>query len=270
MAIKLKTKKEEIDNLRISGKILARALRMGKEYACVGMNTYDLDKYIESKIREKNAIPALINYKPYGADRPFPASVCISINDEVVHGIPNKKKVLELGDKVSLDSCVNYNGMITDHAISFILGEKELKEKGLTKNEEIYLEEVNKLFYITKSALAAGIENARVNNYINNISVAIENVIPKDYGIVKDLSGHGVGYAVHEEPYVPNYDMGDKGPKIESGMVLAIEPMINAGTDEVMLLADGYTVVTADGSISAHFEHTVLITEKGSEILTLE
>lgn len=270
MSINLKTKKEEIENLRISGKILARALRMGKEYAKVGMSTYELDKYIEERIREKNAIPVLINYKPYGADYPYPASVCISVNDEVVHGIPDKKRILDLGDKVSLDSCASYGDMITDHAISFILGEKELLQKGLSKHEEEYLKEVNALLDITKNALKVGIKNAKVGNHINDISVSIEDSIPKEYGIVKDLSGHGVGYKVHEEPYVPNYSLGEPGPKIQEGLVIAIEPMINAGTDEVMLLDDGYTVVTADGSISAHFEHTVLITKDGPEILTVE
>lgn len=270
MSIKLKTKSEEIDNLRISGKILARALRMGKEYASVGMNTFEIDQYIADRIREKGGIPILINYKPSGADYPFPAAVCISINDEVVHGIPSKDRILELGDKVSLDSCVSYNGMITDHAISFILGEQQLLEKGPNKRESEYLKEVNELFNITKNALKIGIKNAIIDNHINDISKAIENAIPKDYGIVRDLSGHGVGYAVHEEPFVPNYDIKQKGIKIQEGLVIAIEPMINAGTEEVGLLSDGYTIVTLDGSISAHFEHTVLITKTGPEILTIE
>ena len=171
-----------------------------------------------------------------------------------MHGIGSEDHILEEGDIVGLDGGVNHKGMISDSARTVGVGKISEEDEELLK--------------VTKAALMAGIKAAVVGNYVNDISKAIEAAIPKKYGVVKILSGHGVGYKVHEEPYVPNFDDGIKGPKLVPGLVLAIEPMVNMGTDDVYLAEDGYTFVTADHKRSAHFEHTILITDKGPEILT--
>ncbi|MDI9354775.1 MAG: type I methionyl aminopeptidase [Cyanobium sp. MAG06] len=254
--IQLKTKQEDIDNLRKSGKILARVMREMGEMIKDGITTFEIDEFARKKIIELGGQPSLLGYKPYGADIPFPATVCISINEEIVHGIPSESRTIKDGDIVGLDTCVTYNGMISDHAKTFICG------KTNNENEE--------LLSVTKNALQIGIREARVGNYTSDISRAIEGAIPKKYGIVRELSGHGVGYKVHEAPYVPNYYMGNKGDLLQAGLVIAIEPMVNLGTEKIELLEDGYTIVTKDGKCSAHFEHTVLITDKGPEIITIE
>ena len=197
--------------------------------------------------------PAFLNYKPFGASYPYPGSICISVNDEVVHGIGGDY-VLKEGDIVGLDGGVKHKGMISDSARTVPVG-------NISKEDE-------ELLSVTKRALEAGINAAQPGKYVNDISKAIEKAIPKKYGVVKILSGHGVGYKVHEEPFVPNFDDGVKGPKLVPGLVLAIEPMVNLGTDEVYLADDGYTFITKDHKKSAHFEHTILITENGPEILT--
>lgn len=247
---------EDIKKLRVSGKRLAEIMRKMEKEIVPGISTGELDRIFYNMVMDFGDRPALLNYKPYGADYPYPASVCISLNDEVVHGIPDDNRILKEGDLVKLDSCIDHGGLITDHAVTYVCGEISDEEK--------------KLIQITKEARAEGIKAAVVGNYVQDISKAIEKFINKSgsYGIVKILSGHGVGYSVHEEPFIPNYNDGVRGPKLVAGMVLAIEPMLNLGTDDVELLDDGYTFVTADGKKSAHFEHTILITEKGPEILT--
>jgi len=194
-----------------------------------------------------------LNYKPFGAEYPYPGSICISVNDEVVHGIGGDR-VLKEGDIVGLDGGVKHKGLISDSARTIPVGKISAEDQ--------------ELLNVTKKALEAGINAAQSGKYVNDISRAIEKAIPKKYGVVKILSGHGVGYKVHEEPYVPNFDDGVKGPKLVPGLVLAIEPMVNLGTDEVYLADDGYTFITKDHKKSAHFEHTILITENGPEILT--
>ncbi len=267
-SIKLKTDLNTIKNLRESGKRLAFIMQKLGEAVRPGISTLELDKLAFDLITksEKGKIdndkPALLNFQPYGADYPYPATLCISINDEVVHGIPSER-VLKEGDIVSIDTSIVHNGMITDHAITFPVG-KISKE-----NEELLL--------IAKNALKAGIQAAVAGNYVNDISCAIENFILKEekklkkkFGIVRILAGHGVGYKVHEEPLIPNFDDGVRGPKLVPGMVLAIEPMVNLGDDEVCLdEKDGYTYSTIDGKNSAHFEHTILITKDKPEILTV-
>ena len=245
---------EDIKKLRVSAHRLAEVVRAVAKEVRPGVTTGHLNDLAHKLIIEYGDEPAFLNYQPFGADYPYPASICISVNDEVVHGIPSHDRVLEEGDIVSLDGGVKHQGMISDHAVSVICGE------GSKEDQE--------LLEVTKKAMLAGIKAAKAGNYVRDISVAIENSIPKKYGIVKELCGHGVGYAVHEEPYVPNFDTGEKGIKLKAGMVLAIEPMVNLGTDEVDMLPDGYTFVTADGKRSAHFEHTVLVTENGGEILS--
>ncbi len=266
-SIKLKTDFNTIQNLRESGKRLAFVVRQVGEAIKPGMTTKELDNLaydlmVNSKAgKEDKDKPALLNYLPYGASYPYPATLCISVNDEVVHGIPGEK-ILKEGDIVSIDTSFNHKGMITDHTITFPVGK-------VSEENEILLK-------VTKEALMAGIKEAVVGNRVSHISKAIESSIlnnskkyNKEFGIVKILAGHGVGYKVHEDPLVPNFDDGVKGAKLVPGMVLAIEPIVNLGTDDVEISEDGYTFKTADGKNSAHFEHTILITKDKPEILTV-
>ncbi|KKT00086.1 MAG: Methionine aminopeptidase [Candidatus Nomurabacteria bacterium GW2011_GWA1_43_17] len=199
--------------------------------------------------------PAFLNYRPEGANNPYPASLCVSVNDEVVHGIPHKNRILEEGDIVSIDLGIKHRGLFTDMALTVPVG--------------VVSKENTKLMRITEQALQTGIDAARAGNTVGDIGYAIENFIhPHKYGIVEVLSGHGVGKAIHEDPYIPNFGKKGAGAKLEPGMVIAIEPMINIGTKNVTIDNDGYTFRTADGKNSAHFEHTILITNKKAEILT--
>ncbi len=250
--IKLK-KGKDLEHLRESGKRLAVVLTKAAAFAKVGTSTREIDLYVKGLILEGGDTPAFLNYKPFGAAYPYPGSICLSINNEVVHGIGGDY-ILKEGDLLSLDGGIKHKGMISDSALTVPIGDITTEEKDL--------------LMVCERALYAGIDAIKPGKYVNDISKAIEKSVPKKYGIVKILSGHGVGYKVHEEPYVPNYDDGVRGPKLVPGMVLAIEPMVNLGTDDVILLDDGYTFVTADGKKSAHFEHTVLVTEEGYEVLT--
>lgn len=250
--IKLKNE-HDIKILRESCKRLAVALQSLVKEVRPGVTTGYLNDFFHKRVVEQGDTPAFLNYQPFGAEYPYPGSICISVNDEVVHGIGGDY-VLKEGDIVGLDGGIKHKGMISDSAITVGVGTIS------TKDEE--------LLTVTKNALMAGINAAVCGNYVNDISKAIEKSIPKKYGVVKILSGHGVGYKVHEEPYVPNFDDGVRGPKLVPGLVLAIEPMVNMGTDEVYLADDGYTFITKDHKRSAHFEHTILITDGKPEILT--
>ena len=250
--IKLKND-ADIKILRESGKRLAKVLQAVAKEVKPGVTTGYLNDFVYKMITDMGDKPAFLNYQPFGADYPYPGSICISVNDEVVHGIGGDR-VLKEGDIVGLDGGVTHKGMISDSAITVPVG-------NISKEDE-------ELMRVTKEALMAGIHAAVGGKYVNDISKAIEKAIPKKYGVVKILSRHGVGYKVHEEPYVPNFDDGVKGPKLVPGLVLAIEPMVNHGTDEVYLADDGYTFITKDHKKSAHFEHTILITEGKAEILT--
>jgi methionyl aminopeptidase len=250
--IKLKNE-SDIKHLRESGKRLARALQATAKEVRPGVTTGYLNDFFHTLVVAAGDEPAFLNYQPFGAEYPYPGSICISVNDEVVHGIGGDY-VLKEGDIIGLDGGIKHKGMISDSAITVPVGEVSHEDK--------------ELMQVTKDALMAGIHAAKCGAYVNDISKAIEKAVPKKYGIVKILSGHGVGYKVHEEPYVPNFDDGVKGPKLVPGLVLAIEPMVNLGSGEVLLTEDGYTFVTEDGKKSAHFEHTILITEDKPEILT--
>lgn len=252
--IKLKQGKD-LEHMRESCKRIARVLRETKEFVKPGVTTGEINEFVYKKITELGDKPAFLNYKPFGAAYPYPGSICLSVNQEVVHGIGGDR-VLKEGDIIGLDGGILHKGMISDSAITIPVGKIS--------------DEDAKLLEVTKAALMAGIKAAKCGNYVNDISKAIENAVPKKYGIVKILSGHGVGYKVHEEPYVPNFDDGVRGPKLVPGMTLAIEPMITLGTDEVYLEDDGYTFTTKDHKNAAHFEHTILITEGDAEILTKE
>ena len=252
--ITIKTPKE-IEILREGGKRLAAILRKVKEIIKPGISTKELDDYAFRLIKEMGDLPAFLNYKPEGATKPFPASLCVSVNDEVVHGIPKKDKILKEGDIVCLDLGLKHGGLFTDMALTAPVG--KVSPASL------------KLMEVTEKALRAGIEAAVAGNTVGDISHAVESLVhPHKYGIVEVLSGHGVGRAIHEDPYIPNFGKRKTGAKLVPGMVLAIEPMINNGTKHVTLDDDGYTVRTADGKKSAHFEHTILITETEPEILT--
>lgn len=246
---------EEIAILREGGKHLASVLRKVKEKIAPGISTKDLDIYAEKLIRELGDTPAFLNYRPEGANKPFPASLCVSVNDEVVHGIPNQKRILKEGDIVSLDLGIKHKGLFTDMALTVPVG-------AVSKDK-------SKLMRITEEALQIGIDTAQNGNTVGDIGYAVEQFIrPHKYGIVEVLSGHGVGRAIHEDPYIPNFGKKGTGAKLVPGMVVAIEPMINLGTKNVTINDDGYTFHTADGKPSAHFEHTILITDGEPEILT--
>lgn len=246
---------EEIEILREGGKNLATVLYRVKEKVAPGISTKDLDMYADKLIREMGDTPAFLNYRPEGANKPYPASLCVSINDEVVHGIPNKNRILKEGDIVSLDLGIKHRGLFTDMALTAPVGSVSAKN--------------SKLLQITEQALQVGIEAARAGDTVGDIGNAIESFVrPHRYGIVEVLSGHGVGRSIHEDPYIPNFGKRGTGAKLMPSMVLALEPMLNLGTKNVTIDADGYTFRTADGKNSAHFEHTILITDGEAEILT--
>ncbi len=237
------------------GERLAGVLREVAKAVRPGVTTLLLDQLAERLIREGGDEPAFLRYQPWGAPYPYPASLCVSINNEVVHGIPGMTKLKE-GDIVSLDLGLRHQGLITDAAVTVPVGKID--------------SEAEKLIETTKNALKVGIQAVKPGGFIGDIGKAIEKFVqPHGYGIVKLLGGHGVGYEVHEEPYIPNYKMKGNGPKLKTGMVLAIEPMLNEGTDDVYLDKDGYTFKTADGKRSAQFEHTIIVTDKGAEIITI-
>jgi methionyl aminopeptidase len=246
---------EEIEILREGGRRLASVLYRVKERVIPGVSATDLDEYARKLIKDMGDEPAFFNYRPEGAKTPYPAALCVSVNNEVVHGIPHKTKILQEGDIVAIDLGLKHDGLFTDMAISVPVGK-------VSSGDEKFLK-------VAEQSLQVGIEAARGGKKVGDIGYAIEKFIrPHGYGIVEILSGHGVGRAVHEDPYVPNFGKAGTGAKLIPGMVLAIEPMINLGTKNVMLDDDEYTFRTADGKKSAHFEHTILITEKGAEILT--
>ncbi|HTH93506.1 MAG TPA: type I methionyl aminopeptidase [Candidatus Paceibacterota bacterium] len=246
----------EIERLRKGGPILAAVLQQVAEAVKPGITTKSLDDLAYKLITEAGCTPAFLNYKPEGARKPYPASLITSINSEVVHGIPGDT-VLKEGDIISLDLGLNYEGVFLDHAITVPVGEISTADK--------------KLLSVTKSALEEGIAAIVPGATVGDIGHAIEEYVkPHKYGIIRGLSGHGVGRAIHEDPYVPNYGKPGKGTKLQPGMVIAIEPMITRGSEDVIELDDGYTLKTPDNSHAAHFEHTVLIKEDGyPEILTL-
>jgi methionyl aminopeptidase len=253
MPIIIKTK-EQIEIIRQGGKILAKVLAKTAKKVKPGISTYELDKYAYDLIKKGGDTSAFLNYKPEGALTAYPASLCVSVNSEVVHGIPSRNKILREGDIVSLDLGLKHKGFFTDHAVTVPVGKISKRDEGLLK--------------VTKKALEIGIWAARGGNTVGDIGYAIESFVNRKYGIVRELAGHGVGIKIHEDPYVPNYGKAHTGQKLIPGMIIAIEPMINIGRADIISMPDGYTIKTADGSRSAHFEHTILITEGDAEILT--
>lgn len=247
-------KAEEIQKMRESCAIAAAVLDRMCEYVEIGMNTYDLDHFGKKQIEELGATSACYNYSVGSV--PFPAYTCLSLNEEVVHGIGSLKRLIKEGDIIKVDVTISYNGYIGDTARTVMI--------------EPIAEEVRNLVTATEEALFKGIEEAKPSNKVGDISATIQDYIEKrGFSIVRDFCGHGVGRSMHEEPQIPNFGKRNTGPKLKTGMTLAIEPMVNLGKHEVKVAKDGWTVFTKDGKPSAHFEHTVLIGEEGPEILTI-
>lgn len=243
---------EEIADMRVSGRMLATVLGMLKQNVEVGMTTKDLALLAKKELEKLGGRPVFLGYE--GA-YPFPDIICISLNDEVVHGIPSGDRLIENGDLVSLDFGVAYKGMITDGAISVVVGTSTKEKDGLVAT--------------TERSMMAGVATLEDGVKTGTIGAAVQEVLSKaGYGIVRDLVGHGVGHHLHEGPDIPNYGHSNTGPQLQAGMTIAIEPMATLGKDHVVLGKDQWTILTKDGSLAAHFEHTVLITETGSEILT--
>lgn len=241
----------EIEIMREAGRISARALRLVGEAVAPGVTTLELDDIAESAIRAEGAVPAFKGY--HG----FPKTLCTSVNNQVVHGIPSEMVKLREGDILSVDIGAVINGYYGDTARTFAVGSVS--------------GEATRLLSATAASLAAGIEQARVGNRLFDIGAAVQAVAEDaGFSVVREYVGHGIGRAMHEDPNVPNYGIAGKGPRLDEGMVLAIEPMVNAGGAAVDSLPDGWTVVTRDGHLSAHFEHTVAITADGPVILTVE
>ena len=247
---------QEIALLRTAGGKLARILAEASRTVAPGVTTAAIEARIRTLIVDAGCTPALLHYKPEGARTPYPAATCISVNAVVVHGIPNEY-VLTDGDIVSLDLVVGYQGVFVDQTITVPVGTISIKDK--------------ELLAVTEGALYEGIHAIAPGGRVGDISYAIQQYVQKHHlGIVRGLAGHGVGRYIHEDPYIPNYGKKGKGEHLVPGMVIAIEPMISWGSEQVVELADGYSLKTSDNSRAAHFEHTVLITESGAEILTIE
>ena len=247
--IQLKSPRE-IEIMARGGRILGATVAMLRREVRPGLSTYELDEMAESFIRSHpGATPSFKGL--YG----FPGSICVSINEEIVHGIPSRKRVLHDGDIISIDVGVKYDGYHTDSATTVPVGSVP--------------DDSRRLLDVTETALAAGVEAARPGNHVGDIGAAIQAVVEASrFSIVRDLVGHGIGVAFHEEPQVPNYGKARRGTKLVPGLTIAIEPMVNAGGPATRTMPDRWTVVTVDGSRSAHFEHTVAITESGPRVLT--
>ena len=246
--------KKEIEYIRESCRIVAETLQLLKSNVRLGITTLELDKIAEDYIRSNNAIPAFKGYSQGGAPG-FPGSICSSVDDEVVHGIPSSR-VLKDGEIVSLDIGVLKDGYFGDAALTVAVGNISDEKK--------------KLMEVTERSLQLGIEQAIAGNKVHDISNAVQVYVEANgFSIVRDLCGHGVGKFLHEDPSIPNFGRKGTGPKLKNGMTLAIEPMVNAGKYDVITAKDGWTIITADGSTSAHFEHTILINNNLPEILTI-
>lgn len=249
MSVSVKSARE-IELMREAGRILSQVHQELGKIVKPGISTYEIDRIGEEAIRSFGCIPSFLNYNGY------PASICVSVNEEVVHGIPSKKRILQEGDIVSLDAGVIYKGYHSDAARTHAVG--------------VISQEAAKLIEVTKQSFFEGIKFAREGMHLYEISNAIGGYAESfGYGVVRDLVGHGVGRNLHEDPQIPNFRQNRRGLKLQAGMTLAIEPMINAGRYDVEWLEDDWTVVTGDGSLSAHYENTVLITKGDPEILSI-
>jgi methionyl aminopeptidase len=241
---------EEVDKMRAAGRIVAATIDAVLGAVRPGVSTADLDAVAEAFIKDREAIPSFKGY------RGFPASICASLNDEVVHGIPSPKRILKEGDVLSLDFGAIWQGYHADSAVTVFVGEPPSAE-------------AEKLVLVTEEALEAGISQIRPGGRLSDISHAVEQVVEgAGFSVVREYVGHGIGRSLHEDPQIPNYGPPGRGPELRPRLVLAVEPMVTMGDWRTRVLADDWTVVTADGSLSAHFEHTIAVTEGGREVLT--
>ncbi len=246
---------EDIDQLRISGKILSEVLKEVIALVVPGCTSAELDLAAEKGIRERGGVPAFLHYKPAGAAYPFPAALCVTINDEVAHGIPSEHRTIKDGDIVSLDLGVSYNGYVTDAALACIAGEGD--------------EDSKRLLRAAREALEGAVAVMKAGAHVEDAGAAVESIAKKyNVAIVEDLGGHGVGKSVHEKPYIPNVGTKGAGDVLPAGIVLALEPHLTLGKGDIVLEDDQWTYSTHDGSRAAHFEQTVMLTESGAEILT--
>ena len=244
---------EELKGIRAAGECAAWVLERVKQAVKPGVSTYELDQVAKNAMEERGARSAAYGYG--GPKNPFPSYICISLNNEVVHGIGRKDRIVNEGDIVSLDVALHYNGYVGDNTYTVAVGEVS--------------EEAKRLLSVTEQALYKGIDQARAGNRVGDISWAIQQFGEQHHlGVVRELVGHGVGHEKHEEPQVPNVGKPNKGPLLQEGLVIAIEPMLTLGSPAIKTLQDGWSVVTKDGKWCAHFEHTILITKDSAEILT--
>lgn len=247
--------RQEIEIMRTANRIVSEILGDLRERIRPGISTGEIDRISSELIKKKAARSAFKGYQIRPGVPPFPATICVSLNNEVVHGIPSMQRVISAGDVVSLDFGVIYKDFHGDAAVTFILGEAD--------------DQVHRLVRTTAAALEAGIEQAQVGKRLGDVSAAVQERVERErFSVVREFVGHGVGRRLHEDPPVPNYGARERGVRLREGMVLAIEPMVNNGGPEVRMLSDGWTAVTRDGSLSAHFEHSVAITENGPEVLS--
>ncbi|MBI3248558.1 MAG: type I methionyl aminopeptidase [Deltaproteobacteria bacterium] len=247
--------RQEIEIMRTANRIVSEILVALRERIRPGISTGEIDRISSELIKKKAARSAFKGYQIRPGVPPFPATICVSLNNEVVHGIPSMQRVISAGDVVSLDFGVIYKDFHGDAAVTFILGEAD--------------DQVRRLVRTTAAALEAGIEQAQVGKRLGDVSAAVQERVERErFSVVREFVGHGVGRRLHEDPPVPNYGARERGVRLREGMVLAIEPMVNNGGPEVRMLSDGWTAVTRDGSLSAHFEHSVAITENGPEVLS--
>jgi methionyl aminopeptidase len=241
---------DEVAKMRVAGSIVADTIDTVLASVGPGVSTADLDAVAEAFIRERKATPSFKGY------RGFPASICASLNDEVVHGIPSPKRILKEGDVLSLDFGAIWDGYHADSAVTVFVGEPPSAE-------------AEKLVRVTEEALEAGISQIRPGGRLSDISHAVQQVVEgAGFSVIREYVGHGIGRNLHEDPQIPNYGLPGRGPELRSGLVVAVEPMVTMGDWRTRVLADDWTVVTADGSLAAHFEHTIAVTEGGREVLT--
>ena len=242
---------QEVDNMRTAGRIVAGTIDRVLVAVRPGISTADLDRVAEEEINRQAAIPSFKGYKG------FPGSICASLNDEVVHGIPSPKRMLKAGDILSLDFGAIWEGYHADSAVTVFVGEPPSAE-------------AEKLVRVTEEALEAAISQVRPGGRLSDVSHAVEQVVEgAGFSVVREYVGHGIGRSLHEDPQIPNYGPPGRGPELRPGLVLAVEPMVTMGDWPTRVLADDWTVVTADGSLAAHFEHTIAVTEDGHEVLTI-
>jgi methionyl aminopeptidase len=242
----------EIDKMRRSGKILAATIDRVLAKVRVGVTTAELDEVADTSIRSQGATPSFLGY----GHPPFPASICASINEEIVHGIPSPDRSVNDGDLLKLDFGAIWEGFHSDSAVTVIVGDARS-------------EDAEKLVRVTEDALEAGISQVKAGGRLSDIGAAVQQVAEgAGFSVVREYVGHGIGRSMHEDPQIPNYGDPGRGPQLKPGLVVAVEPMVNVGGWETRVQPDGWTVVTADGALSAHFEHTIAVTDDGPEVLT--